>query len=103
MKVKLIVLFSFVVASTQLVANEIPKTFEELDADLDGYISDVEAKDRADLTKKWIEIDKDENGKLDISEYTIFQGLGRFTPPEDTEEPEPGAAPFEADKLTAAE
>lgn len=31
---------------------------------------------------------------MDITEFDAFEGKGRYTTPEESEEPEPGAAPF---------
>jgi len=76
-----------------VAAEEFPLKFEELDTDGNAVISKDEAKVRKDLKKEFKNIDKDGNGKLDLSEYQIYEGKGRFEPPEDTETPELGAAP----------
>jgi hypothetical protein len=68
-------------------------TFDELDDDKNGYLTKSEAMKRGDLKKNWKSIDTDANDKLDISEFSAFESKGRFTPPEDMEEPEIGAAP----------
>lgn len=79
---------------TVLSAEEV-KTFEELDADSDGYISKNEAKAQKSIEQNWAKADKDMNGRLDISEFSAFESIGRYVPPTDREEPEPGAAPFD--------
>ena len=71
-----------------------PMTFEALDTDGDGYISNREAGAREDLTKGWQAIDKNTDNQLDISEFSAFEGKGRYTPPEESEEPGIGAAPY---------
>lgn len=75
-----------------LSAEEV-KTFEELDADSDGYISKEEAKADQSINNNWTKADKDSNGHLDISEFSAFEATG-YVPPHDREEPEPGAAPL---------
>ena len=77
-----------------LGAAERPMTFEALDTDGDGYISNEEAGAREDLTKRWQAIDKNTDNQLDITEFSAFEGKGRFTPPEESEEAGIGAAPY---------
>ena len=69
-------------------------TFEGLDVDGNGYISADEARARADLTTQWETADQDRDGKLNSAEFSAFEGIGRFVPPEDSEIAEPGAAPY---------
>ena len=83
-----------IVLSGTLWAAEPPMTFEALDTDGDGYISNTEAGAREDLTKGWQAIDKNTDNKLDITEFSAFESEGRFTPPEESEEPGVGAAPY---------
>ena len=78
-----------------LMAAEVPKTFDELDDDQDGYISKSEAKEQTELSKAWKGADKDSDERLDIAEFSAYYGKERFTPPEGMEEPEIGAAPFD--------
>lgn len=72
-------------------ADEGPLTFDALDDDRNGYLSQSEASQRPDLKEKWATADKDANGKLDISEFSAFET--RMVPPDDMESPEIGAAP----------
>lgn len=74
-------------------AADYPGTFEAIDVDGDGYISAQEAQARPDLQESWAASDANEDGVLDISEFSAFEGQGRLTPPE-SEIPEPGAAPY---------
>ena len=83
------VLFSGAAAS-----DDFPMTFEALDIDGDGYVSNTEAGARADLTESWKAIDKNTDNQLDITEFSAFESKGRFTPPEESEEPGLGAAPY---------
>jgi hypothetical protein len=68
--------------------------FENVDGNADGYISQSEAQVRKDLQDNWKTIDKDSDGKLDISEFSAFEGEGRLTPPQDPDMGELGAAPY---------
>ena len=76
------------------VAADYPSTFESLDTDGNGYISDSEANARKDLSENWKDIDKNTDNQLDITEFSAFESEGRFTPPEESEEPGLGAAPY---------
>ena len=73
---------------------EYPMTFETLDADGSGYISAREAKARPDLAAKMEAGDKDGDGQLNSAEFSALEGAGRYSPPEDSEIAEPGAAPY---------
>jgi len=68
-------------------------TFDQFDEDGDGYITKSEAADSSNMTKNWKQADKDSDNKLDVSEFSAFEGKERFVPADDMEEPEPGAAP----------
>jgi Ca2+-binding EF-hand superfamily protein len=95
MKICKSVLFaSALLLSATVAAAEAPMTFEALDADGDGYISDKEAGARKDLVERWQTIDKNTDNKLDITEFSAFEAEGRYTAPEESEEPGLGAAPF---------
>lgn len=91
-----LVLLLLVVMPGLAVAGNDAKTFEELDQDGDGMISKSEVLPNTVLQKQWSTADADANDKLDISEFSAFEASGRFTPPEDMEEPGLGAAPFES-------
>ena len=75
-------------------AEEYVQTFEQIDVDGDGYISADEAKVRADLSENLQASDENKDGKLNSAEFSAFEGKGRFTPPEESEVSEPGAAPY---------
>jgi hypothetical protein len=79
---------------TGLAAEEV-KMFEELDVDSDGYISKKEAMAQKSIEKNWKKADKDNDGRLDISEFSAFEAEGAYVPPEDREIAEPGAAPLD--------
>jgi hypothetical protein len=83
-----------VLFSATAVAAEYVSTFEELDKDGNGYVSVTEATSRTDLEKNWKEIDKNSDDQLDITEFSTFEGQGRFEPPEDSEQEGIGAAPY---------
>jgi Ca2+-binding EF-hand superfamily protein len=80
--------------SAPLSAGEYQATFEALDADGDGYISNKEAAARKDIDERWVIIDKNSDGQLDITEFSAFESEGRFTPPEESEDAGIGAAPY---------
>ena len=86
------VLGGLLIASVALA--DVPLAFEELDRDGNGYISEEEASVRDDLKEHWATIDKDGNGRLDIGEYQAYEGKERLEPPQESEVPEPGAAPY---------
>jgi len=85
---------SWIIFVPVLSAGELPMTFDELDENQDGYITKSEVSEQAELSKSWSKVDKDSDKKIDITEYSAYQGKERFIPPEDMEEPEIGAAPF---------
>lgn len=69
-------------------------TFESLDKNGDGYISSEEAAGRPDMAESWTMIDQNSDGQVTITEFSAFEGKGKFTPPEESEEPGIGAAPY---------
>lgn len=69
-------------------------TFESLDTDGDGYISAEESADYKELNANWDRADANQDGKLDISEFSAFEHEGQMTPPQESEVGEPGAAPY---------
>jgi len=96
MKFKLMVILFFVslFACGTVLSSGFPIRFDQLDLDSDGYVSQIEAKVRSDLTKSWNTIDIDEDNKMDIMEYTLYEGKDRYQPPEEIGLPEIGAALF---------
>lgn len=95
MKTRSFVLFAGTLLFSGTVASaDLPMTFEELDTDGNGYISHSEAGASKDLTENWQTIDKNADNQLDIKEFSTFVAEGRLTPPEESEEPGLGAAPF---------
>ena len=68
------------------------QNFDELDADGDGYITKKEGRDHTEIKTNWMKADTDNDGKIDVSEFSAFEGRNMFEPA-DVEEPEPGAAP----------
>lgn len=98
MKMFYVLIISFLIFPLVALAGDtLPQsaTFEEIDADSDGYITKAEALRRDDLAKKWLKIDVDENDKITIKEFTAYESQGRFSPPEDSQTPELGAAPHQ--------
>jgi len=69
-------------------------TFEEMDRDANGYISLDEAKATSDIANNFKQIDSDDDGNINITEFQEYMGKDRVTPPEEMETPEPGAAPY---------
>lgn len=74
---------------------EYAATFEDIDSDRDGYISAAEAKVRPALAEVFAAADANKDGKLNIDEFVAYESAGRFTPPEESEVAEIGAAPTE--------
>ena len=85
---------AIVLSTAPAAAEEYVQTFEQIDTDGDGYISVEEAKVRTDLSENLQASDTNEDGKLNSAEFSAFEGKGRFTPPEESEIAEPGAAPY---------
>ena len=56
-------------------------SFEQLDADQDGYISETEAKVSPTLAMKTEELDQNGDGKLDRTEFSAFESAGSTTSP----------------------
>lgn len=75
-------------------AGDYPMTFEQLDTDANGYISAEEAKARPGLADSLQASDQNGDGQLNSAEFSALEGQGRFSPPEDSEVAEPGAAPY---------
>ena len=85
---------AIVLSTAPAAAEEYVQTFEEIDVDGDGYISAKEAEVRPDLSENLQASDTNKDGKLNSAEFSAFEGKGRFTPPEESEIAEPGAAPY---------
>jgi len=71
-----------------------PVTFQQLDMDRDGYVTIIEATGHTDLLRKWSYIDDDTDGRLEAAEFSAFEVEPRFVPPDDPEDVELGAEPF---------
>ena len=59
-------------------APEQPKAdaaFQALDQDKDGKLTAVEVKDNVELSRRWTEIDKDDNGTVDQAEFSAFEAM----------------------------
>ena len=69
-------------------------TFEEMDSDANNYISSTEAKASKNIANNFKRVDSDGDGNITVTEFQVYVGKGRMTPPEDMESPEPGAAPY---------
>ena len=85
---------AIVLSTAPAAAEEYVQTFEAIDVDGDGYISAKEAEVRPDLSENLQASDTNKDGKLNSAEFSAFEGKGRFTPPEESEIAEPGAAPY---------
>ena len=70
------------------------KRFRSLDTDNNGFISIIEATGQNELLMKWSETDRNTDGQLEISEFSMFEPGKQFVPPADDDQPDPGAAPF---------
>ena len=101
---KAISLFTFaavaLVLSQGLPAEEMSDvTFQQLDQNNDGYVSIIEATGQNELLKKWTEVDKDTDGRLEVTEFSAFeeQSAASYVPNDysDADDPEIGAAPTE--------
>jgi hypothetical protein len=75
-------------------AADYPATFEDLDKNGDGSLSSDEVAARPDLAKNWAEIDANGDNKVTITEFSAFEGKATLTPPEESEKPGIGAAPY---------
>ena len=50
-------------------------TFETLDVDKDGAISQQEAEAMPELTEQFAKLDLNEDGKLDMDEFALFAAV----------------------------
>jgi hypothetical protein len=49
------------------------ETFNQLDANQDGYISEQEAQADPQLAKDWSQADTNQDGKIEASEFSAFE------------------------------
>ena len=73
---------------------ERPASFHQLDMDRDGYVTIIEATGHTQLLKKWSDIDTDTDGRLEAVEFSAFEVEPSFVPPDDPEDVELGAEPY---------
>ena len=64
---------ALIVLSAGAVQAESPKTFQSLDADANGYVSQQEAASNADISNRWNDLDKNQDQKLDSAEFSAFE------------------------------
>jgi hypothetical protein len=62
-------------------------SFDAIDTDRDGYLSQREVQQQAELSERrpdlienWNKIDKDNDDRLDKSEFSAFEAMGPETP-----------------------
>lgn len=89
-----LILWVFVIASTQAEDVEDRFTFESYDTNGDGVLSEEEAAQIEGIEGNWKQADADGNARLDPVEFSAFVSRNRFVPPDDDELPALGAAPF---------
>lgn len=69
-------------------------SFQQLDSDNDGYVTILEATGQNQLLRQWTEVDKDTDGRLEMTEFSAFEiEPERFVPAVTPEEAHIGAAP----------
>jgi len=95
MKIKYLLLSVAVTVTSTAFAEQSSSdaTFKKLDRNSDGYISIKEAAENAALVKSWKTLDTDTNEKLEMSEFSAFEEEQDFTPPQNSDTPDIGAAP----------
>lgn len=69
---------------------------KRLDTDKDGSVSRDEAKKDSNLSKRFKELDKDNNGKLSATELNAAQATGAGSPPTTGATPGAGTSPGKA-------
>ena len=52
---------------------ETAKTFQSLDTDANGYLSQQEAGSNPDIMNRWSDLDKNQDQKLDSAEFSAFE------------------------------
>ncbi|MCI0506693.1 MAG: hypothetical protein L0Z73_11355 [Gammaproteobacteria bacterium] len=96
MKATCLLVSAAVVLSPGLSAEEMQSqpSFQQLDSDKDGYVTIIEATGQNQLLRQWTEVDKDTDGRLEMTEFSAFETEpGTFVPVENPETPEIGAGP----------
>lgn len=70
------------------------QVFKHLDTNHDSKVSVSEAENNTMLLNEFNNLDKDDNKVIDESEFSAFEPVQRFEPPDiDEDSPEIGAAP----------
>lgn len=101
MKIRSFMIVAAMVFPLSVFAGEKSSTkdsFNKLDKDQNGYISQQEAKSDKQLMEQWDTADADADGQLEMSEFSAFEEgrAATFNPPDDPEgAPGVGAAPSE--------
>jgi hypothetical protein len=54
-------------------AVDIDADFDELDVNMDGYVSVDETKDETALSQYWYKFDENKDGALDTAEFSAFE------------------------------
>ena len=93
MKILNFVAIGTIAVSFSLSAEEVKtSTFSTMDKDGDGYISITEATGNEQLVRDWAKYDLDSDGKIELNEFSAFEGSTKaFIPPDN--DMEPGTAP----------
>ena len=50
-------------------------SFQVLDQNKDGKLTAVEVKSNVELSRRWTEVDKDDNGAIDQAEFSAFEAM----------------------------
>lgn len=99
MKIKgFLIVAAVIFPLSSVAAGEKPtaqESFNTLDKNKDGYISQKEAQSYKELLDSWDTADADEDGQVQMSEFSAFESgkAATFVPPAETDEPDIGAAP----------
>lgn len=59
-----------------LIAESDTDNFKKLDTDRDNYISEEEARGNAALRDRWSEVDENQDGRVDTTEFSAFEMPG---------------------------
>ena len=79
--------------NTAVIADKYLVTYEDIDANADGWIDKIEASQRDDLLKEWTLIDSNSDGIIDVVEYLNYEARD-YEPPYDSQDMDPGAGPL---------